>query len=98
MASCQLTNPVLVTDGKYTFTLDAVQELAQLMGGANAAGNHNPRFVRAGAMTACANLSLPADFKPVCQAQDWTTLTRLAFVGANPYECEICTFVACTGC
>merc|ERR1712168_455017 len=91
VASCQVSSAVTVTEGEYTFSLESVKELGALMK-SKAVKQNLARDVRA-------NPALPKDFIPICQNKDaGLSLTRLAFVAVNADSCEICEFVACTGC
>merc|ERR1719228_1873290 len=93
----RVSSAVTVTDGEYKFSLDSVKELGALM--KVKAVRMTLRSMKETVLDICANPALPRDFIPLCQTRDAAlSLTRLASVAIHADSCEICEFVACTGC
>ncbi|KAL4622513.1 guanylin-like [Arapaima gigas] len=95
---CLISQAVQVKEGDFTFSLDSVKKLKDLMD-VRLMKNANPRLASSSAAALCANPALPEEFKPVCQSKRAAvSFNRLAFVAQNSDVCEICAFAACTGC
>ncbi|XP_067872911.1 guanylin-like [Heterodontus francisci] len=98
LTSClsSLMAKVVVQDGDYEFFLDDVKKLWDLMdknrlGITGIINSHTP--------TLCNNPELPHVFQPVCASSDAPhVFHRLKEISANADICEICAYVACTGC
>ncbi|KAJ3586863.1 hypothetical protein NHX12_013255 [Muraenolepis orangiensis] len=95
---------VTVSEGEYTFSLEAVKMLWQALEEAkyrevrgnegrssSASQSHMPAV--------CSDPALPADFIPLCQdpnaEQAFANLENLATMSLT---CELCKSAACTGC
>ncbi|KAF7654996.1 hypothetical protein LDENG_00062260 [Lucifuga dentata] len=99
LALCQLSRAVTVTEGEFSFSLEAVKDLAVLMNGGDALAETFLQQLEARAADVCSNPALPDDFRPLCLRKDaGASLARLAFVASDSDACEICESVACTGC
>ncbi|XP_012682909.1 guanylin family protein [Clupea harengus] len=92
------TDAVQIIDGDDSFSLESVrvlQELAVPFGGM--AVKASPRVFKTSYGSVCAHPTLPQEFVPLCQQEG--AAMRLARLCAVPMDvCEICAFVACTGC
>ncbi|KAJ8391183.1 hypothetical protein AAFF_G00096120 [Aldrovandia affinis] len=92
-----------VTDGDFSFSLEAVKILKSLLQ-ASASSTPNPPNI--GMPAVCANPSLPVEFLAVCQGEAagvvFERLGALSYVKVDiitpPDPCEICANAACTGC
>ncbi|XP_029995412.1 guanylate cyclase activator 2B-like [Sphaeramia orbicularis] len=99
VALLQLSSSVIVTEGDYNFSLEAVKELGTLISEDDASAVHELQRLEAKVAAVCFHPALPQVFKPLCQRRDaGTALARLAFVAVRSDACEICESVACTGC
>ncbi|XP_048879010.1 guanylin-like [Brienomyrus brachyistius] len=100
LASCFIwsTMGVRVWDGELSFTLESVKLLKELMDDGDAVDS-SPQLLKSDPVTACADPRLPVEFQSVCQDKSpGAVFTRLVNVLRDPYLCEICVNVACTGC
>ncbi|KAM4581992.1 guanylin [Fundulus diaphanus] len=87
---------VQVEENGLSFSLEAVKMLQELSESRAMTGQLNPRF-RASPVSLCAEPMLPQELLPLCkQTGGSASLVRLAAVPMD--VCEICAFVACTGC
>uniref|UniRef100_UPI0037E884FF guanylin-like n=1 Tax=Semicossyphus pulcher TaxID=241346 RepID=UPI0037E884FF len=95
----QLSSAVTVTEGDLQFSLESVKALGALMKGDDASAERELRLVESKAAAVCSHPHLPEDIKPLCLRDDAAaSLARLAVIASNADACEICKFVACTGC
>ncbi|XP_062401086.1 guanylin family protein [Sardina pilchardus] len=92
------SDAVQVNDGGDSFSLESVrvlQELAAPLAGKTMKAS--PRVSKTGYSAVCAHPTLPQEFVPLCQQEG--AAMRFARLSAVPMDvCEICAFVACTGC
>ncbi|XP_036387718.1 guanylin-like [Megalops cyprinoides] len=95
---CVVTDAVQVKEGDFTFSLESVKKLKDLMG-VDTAVKQSPRLAKTSAASVCTSPDLPAEFRPVCETKGAAmSFFRLGFVAARMDLCEICAFAACTGC
>ncbi|XP_061112517.1 guanylin-like [Conger conger] len=98
LAASLLCDAVQVKEGEFTFSLESVKKLKDLMD-KDLEGKQSPRLAKASTATVCSDPALLPEFLPVCRSdRAGLSLSRLAFIGLNYDECEICMFAACTGC
>ncbi|XP_063072381.1 guanylin family protein [Engraulis encrasicolus] len=92
------SDAVQVRDGEDIFSLESVKVLQELAGSLDAkVMKASPRLAKTSYTSICNHPTLPQEFVPVCH-QEGASM-RLARLGAVPIDvCEICAFVACTGC
>ncbi|KAK6477451.1 guanylin-like [Huso huso] len=91
-----LSEAVVVKDGEFTFSLEAVKKLKDLM---DRGIRKSSRIAKTSSEVVCANPALPGEFRAVCQRTDaGMVFSRLATVASHPDVCEICAYAACTGC
>ncbi|KAJ8257584.1 hypothetical protein GJAV_G00187350 [Gymnothorax javanicus] len=91
-------NAVQVKEREFTFSLESVRQLKDLME-SDLAGKESPRVAKTSTAIVCNDPGLPADFRSLCQSKGaGLSLARLAYIGNHYDECEICMFAACTGC
>ncbi|CAL8324220.1 unnamed protein product [Merluccius merluccius] len=102
VASC--LHPVTVSEGGYTFSLEAVKVLWQALEEvkyweANSDAALPSSTSQSHMLTVCSHPALPDDFRPLCQdpnaEEAFANLENLATMSNS---CEICESVACTGC
>ncbi|XP_027021173.1 guanylin [Tachysurus fulvidraco] len=96
-ASCFLSSQsIMVTDSGFSFTLEAVKILKQLM---EALENEYPDPPSSTPEPLCVSLDLPKEFLEVCQRDDHDRIFgNLVKIITPPDPCEICANAACTGC
>ncbi|XP_018581065.1 guanylin-like [Scleropages formosus] len=95
---CLVAQAVQVKEGDFTFSLESVKKLKNLMD-VRVVKDSNPRLASTSTAALCANPALPEEFKPVCQSKSAAlSFYRLGSVAYNSDVCEICAFAACTGC
>ncbi|CAJ1055194.1 guanylin-like [Xyrichtys novacula] len=95
----QLSSTVTVTEGDFQFSLESVKALGALMNGVGSSADQKLQAMVVKAAAVCSHPDLPEDFKPLCLRKDaGESLARLADVASNADVCEICQYVACTGC
>ncbi|MGH0118326.1 UNVERIFIED_CONTAM: hypothetical protein FKN15_048562 [Acipenser sinensis] len=81
-------------DGDFTFSLEAVKKLKDLMDGVQLKSSR-----MSSSALLCANPALPEEFKAVCQSTGaGMVFSRLETVADHADICEICAMAACTGC
>ncbi|XP_035238960.1 guanylin-like [Anguilla anguilla] len=98
LAVSLLCDAVQVKEREFTFSLESVKQLKDLMD-SDLAGKESPRLAKTSTAIVCNDPDLPEEFLPLCQSEGaGMSLARLAFIGNNYDECEICMFAACTGC
>ncbi|KAJ8370972.1 hypothetical protein SKAU_G00110000 [Synaphobranchus kaupii] len=98
LAVSQLSDAVQVKEREFTFSLESVRKLKDLMD-SDLVGKESPRLAQTSTAIVCRDPGLPEEFLPVCQSKGaGMSLSRLAFIGSHHDECEICMFAACTGC
>ncbi|KAG7319057.1 hypothetical protein KOW79_017531 [Hemibagrus wyckioides] len=86
----------MVTDSGFSFTLEAVKILKQLMG---ALENEYPNLTASTPVPLCVNSDLPEEFLEVCQQDDHDRIFANLVQIITPLDpCEICVNAACTGC
>ncbi|XP_053508489.1 guanylin [Ictalurus furcatus] len=97
LTSCFLSSQsIKVTDSGFTFTLEAVKILKQLM---ESLENENPDLSASPPVPLCINPNLPEEFLEVCQREDQDRIfANLVQIITPPDPCEICANAACTGC
>ncbi|XP_067423032.1 guanylin-like [Emydura macquarii macquarii] len=91
------SQPVYVQDGEFSFTLESVKKLKELL---DVDARTSP-YMRARPRVApvCANAELPEEFQPVCQREDAPLIfNRLNLAVQDMDICEICANAACAGC
>ncbi|XP_041129107.1 guanylin-like [Polyodon spathula] len=89
-----LSEAVVVKDGDFTFSLEAVKKLKDLMDGVVL-----KRSRMSSSAVLCTNPALPEEFRAVCQSTDASMVfSRLRTVADHEDICEICAMAACTGC
>ncbi|XP_016345373.1 guanylin-like [Sinocyclocheilus anshuiensis] len=94
VALCLVSEAVQVQEGDFSFSLDSVKVLQQLI---DQPRTQNPRLAKTSYFSVCSNPTLPQEFKPLCMQRGATmSFSRLASVAVD--VCEICAFAACTGC
>ncbi|XP_036416005.1 guanylin isoform X1 [Colossoma macropomum] len=87
---------VKVTDSGFSFSLQAVKILKNLM---EASGSNDPQLTHSTPVPLCANPELPNEFQEVCQRDDRDKIfSNLVKIITPPDPCEICANAACTGC
>ncbi|KAK6477450.1 guanylin-like [Huso huso] len=85
---------VKVVDGDFTFSLEAVKKLKDLMDGVQLKSSR-----MSSSAVLCANPALPEEFRAVCQSTGaGMVFSRLETVADHADICEICAMAACTGC
>ncbi|KAG7519866.1 beta-lactamase-like 1 [Solea senegalensis] len=95
----QLSTAVTVKEGDFHFSLESVKALGALVTADDASVKHELQLLEAKAAAVCSHPDLPEDFKPLCLRKDaGASLVRLVLLAAHSDDCEICKFVACTGC
>ncbi|XP_046731326.1 guanylin [Silurus meridionalis] len=96
LASCILSSQcIMVKDSGFSFKLEAVKILKQLM---EALGNENDH-VASTPVPLCVNPDLPEDFLELCLRDDHDKIfTNLVQIITPLDPCEICANAACTGC
>ncbi|KAG5836042.1 guanylin-like [Anguilla rostrata] len=98
VALALVTEAVQVEEGGFSFPLDAVKKLEELMG-VDMTVKQSPRLAKTSTTAVCTNPGLPAVFLPLCKSKGAAnSFFRLGFVAARADLCEICAFAACTGC
>ncbi|KAL2090479.1 hypothetical protein ACEWY4_012742 [Coilia grayii] len=92
------SDAVQVRDGEDIFSLESVRVLQELAGPLDGkVMKASPRLSQTSYTSVCNHPTLPQEFVPVCYQEG--AAMRLARLGAVPLDvCEICAFVACTGC
>ncbi|KAM9444302.1 guanylin-like [Clarias gariepinus] len=96
-ALCLVSEAVQVQDGEYSFSIESVKVLQQLLDSSSALKQQNPRLVKTSYSAICANPTLPQEFIGLCQQKGSALVfSRLAAVRMD--VCELCSFKACTGC
>ncbi|XP_066547181.1 guanylin [Amia ocellicauda] len=96
VALCVFSDAVQVKEGDFTFSLEAVKKLKEVM---DASAVKNPRLAKTSLPASCSDPDLPAEFLPLCQSsRPGMSFYRLALLAEEPDVCEICAFAACTGC
>ncbi|TRY85450.1 hypothetical protein DNTS_030554 [Danionella cerebrum] len=94
MGLCMISEAVQVKDGDFSFSLESVKILQQLI---EQPKTQNPRLAKTSYYSVCANPSLPQEFVPLCMQKGATmSFARIASIPVD--VCEICAFAACTGC
>ncbi|XP_016094959.1 guanylin-like isoform X1 [Sinocyclocheilus grahami] len=94
VALCLVSEAVQVQEGDFSFSLDSVKVLQQLI---DQPQTQNPRLTKTSYFSVCSNPTLPQEFVPLCMQRGATmSFARLASVPVD--ICEICAFAACTGC
>ncbi|XP_052465568.1 guanylin-like [Carassius gibelio] len=92
----QILQCVQVTDSGYSFSLEAVKTLKNLM---ETDTSTNPRQTYGGAASLCADPDLPGEFRVMCRKDDAEEVFQRLVKIISPVDpCEICANVACTGC
>nr|XP_033778326.1 guanylin [Geotrypetes seraphini] len=87
---------VVVRDGDFSFPLDDVKKLKELMS-VNVMDFGPRRAMKDGSPLPCARDDLPEVFKPVCKSPNSIDVfRRLAQIPSD--ICEICAHAACGGC
>ncbi|KAI1890560.1 hypothetical protein AGOR_G00154940 [Albula goreensis] len=98
VAFCLASDAVQVNEGEFSFPLESVRKLADVMG-VDITVKQSPRLAKISTAAVCSNPDLPAEFLPVCESKGASmSFFRLGFVAARADLCEICAFAACTGC
>ncbi|XP_036390367.1 guanylate cyclase activator 2B-like [Megalops cyprinoides] len=98
LAACLLSEAVQVKEGDFTFSLESVMKLGDLMD-RNTPEKQSPRLADTSSTAVCGNPALPQEFVPVCQSKGAVlSFSRLAYIALHHDECEICMNAACTGC
>ncbi|XP_012676247.1 guanylin-like [Clupea harengus] len=89
---------VVIKEGEFSFPLEAVKKLKGFLD-QEPTFKQNARSGLSNAAAMCSNPGFPEEFKPVCQSKNArASLTRLALVTTRMDVCEVCAYVACTGC
>ncbi|RXN27987.1 guanylin-like isoform X2 [Labeo rohita] len=83
-------------DSGYSFSLEAVKTLKKIM---ETDTSTNPQQTYGNAKSPCADPDLPGEFSALCQKDDADEVFQRLVETINPIDpCEICAYVACTGC
>ncbi|XP_053308182.1 guanylin-like isoform X2 [Spea bombifrons] len=78
--------------GKFTYSLESVMKLKQLMDDDREEPGVSPHDL-------CSHHKLPEEFSPVCEEQDAPDIfVKLVEAAINLDECELCANPACPGC
>ncbi|KAL2104181.1 hypothetical protein ACEWY4_001049 [Coilia grayii] len=97
MVFYQPAENVIVKEGEFSFPLEVVKKLKDFLDN-DPTVTHNRVGLRY-AKAMCMYPGFPQELKPVCQSKDANAaLLRLALVTFQMDACEVCAFVACTGC
>ncbi|XP_059384793.1 guanylin-like [Carassius carassius] len=92
----QILQCVQVTDSGYSFSLEAVKTLKNLM---ETDTSSNPRQTYGDAASLCADPDLPGEIRVMCRKDDAEEVFQRLVKIISPIDpCEICANVACTGC
>ncbi|XP_062396328.1 guanylin-like [Sardina pilchardus] len=98
MAFYQPAENVTVEEGEFSFPLEMVKKLKDFLD-QEPAVKQNSRIGLINTATMCNHPGFPEEFKPLCQSKNAkASLTRLAMITSRMDACEICAYVACTGC
>ncbi|KAJ7306484.1 hypothetical protein JRQ81_009839 [Phrynocephalus forsythii] len=90
-----LSDGVTVTVDDFSISLESVKQLKRLLD----AEPRNPRFRSSRAVSVCTNPQLPAEIVPLCSSPKAPSLIRsLESIARDATICEICAYVACSGC
>ncbi|KAE8600075.1 hypothetical protein XENTR_v10013052 [Xenopus tropicalis] len=94
------TNCVIVQDGDFTFSLEEVLKLKEVLDQKSVPESRVKREISQSAVQqACANPELPRAFLPVCANPDAQgVFYRLERIASEPDVCDVCAFAACSGC
>ncbi|XP_053308183.1 guanylin-like [Spea bombifrons] len=85
---------VIVKDGDFSFPLESVKKLSELLGSRIKRDISEPEVLKL-----CTDPRLPEEILPVCASPNAAeVLYRLGQIALNPDVCEVCAFAACTGC
>ncbi|KAI4881285.1 hypothetical protein NFI96_032552, partial [Prochilodus magdalenae] len=85
-------------EGEFSFPLESVKELWAVMA-QDISANQKSRLAVTRPEAVCKNPGLPEEFRPLCQSKSArASFSRLARLSRRIGVCEICAFVACTGC
>ncbi|XP_048374873.1 guanylin [Sphaerodactylus townsendi] len=91
-ALAALSDAVTVKVGDFSFPLESVKKLKDLL---NAHHARSPRHV----VTVCDDPDLPTEFQLICASPNSEALLKqLEAIARNSEVCEICANVACSGC
>ncbi|XP_038233079.1 guanylin-like [Dermochelys coriacea] len=91
------SQPVYVQEGEFSFPLEAVKKLKELLAVDTTASLR--MMARTNFISVCANLELPKEFQPICQREDAPIIFNRLNVAVQDMDiCEICSNAACTGC
>ncbi|KAJ8387225.1 hypothetical protein AAFF_G00159440 [Aldrovandia affinis] len=98
LAVCLICDAVQVKEGEFTFSLESVRKLKDLMD-RDLVEKESPRLAKTSVALICSDPALPEEFLPMCQSKGaGMAVSRMAFIASHHDECEICMFAACTGC
>ncbi|KAJ8259135.1 hypothetical protein COCON_G00181470 [Conger conger] len=93
-----VTEAIQVEEGDFSFPLESVIKLKELMG-LDDTVKRSPRLATTSTTAVCTNPDLPTEFLSLCQTKGAaSSFFRLGFLAARPDLCEICAYAACTGC
>ncbi|XP_063065718.1 guanylin-like [Engraulis encrasicolus] len=97
LALYQAAESVVVQEGEFSFPLEDVKKLKDFLD-SDATMKQN-RVALGNPKAMCTQPGFPQELQPVCQSKDANaSLLRLALVTFQMDSCEICAYVACTGC
>ncbi|XP_038233078.1 guanylin-like [Dermochelys coriacea] len=87
---------VTVQMGKFSFSLESVKKLKNLM---DSSETRNSQLLSARPAPLCANPDLPKEFLSLCATPDAHQIFEdIKPIARSPDLCEICAFAACAGC
>uniref|UniRef100_A0A6J0V556 Guanylin n=1 Tax=Pogona vitticeps TaxID=103695 RepID=A0A6J0V556_9SAUR len=90
-----ISDGVTVTVDDFSVSLESVKQLKVLLD----AEPRNPRFRSSRYLAVCTHPQLPAEIAPVCSSSRAPSVfQKLEFVARDATICEICAYVACSGC
>ncbi|XP_075705026.1 guanylin-like [Rhinoderma darwinii] len=101
LALTHLSAGVIVKVGDFTFPLETVKKMKEVVDGSMSTEHHVQRDDIRSYKDLCSNSALP-ELRDLCQTDQSNlmaeTLRALGHVADRLDECEICAFAACTGC